>query len=185
MSKLRSLFLLTLISPLFVSSSFAQGFPWDDFKRRTLKEMVSIDAKEIQDSERENRVIFHADMLLSVIRVKYMGKSRPISDVKKDFLKKWAQTFAGNAEAYAAHYERDFLFTEGGVEYWLPVQKKVSTHFPKELKEGEEVDIYIVRAGGVCSKKVCRRKRGPVFSLRRQTTAVNRLLYVERIRISS
>ncbi len=120
-----------------------------------MKEIVSIDAKEIQDSERENRVIFHADMLLSVIRVKYMGKSRPLSEVKKDFLKKWAQTFSQNADEYAAHYERDFLFMEDGVEYWLPAQKQVSAYFPKELKEGDEVEIYIVRAGGVCSKKVC------------------------------
>lgn len=144
-----------LMSQLFASASFAQGFPWDNFKRRTLKEIVGIDAKEIQDSERENKVIFHADMLLSVIRVKYTGRSRPLSGVKKDFLKKWAQTFAPKADEYAARYERDFLFTEGDVEYWLPVQKKVSTYFPKELKEGEEVDIYIVRAGGVCSKKIC------------------------------
>jgi hypothetical protein len=155
MSRSRILLLLILISPLFASPSFAQGFPWDDFKRRTLKEIISIDAKEIQDSERENRVIFHADMLLSVIRVRYTGKSRLLSEVKKDFLKKWAQTFAQNDDEYAAHYERDYLFTEGDVEYWLPVQKQVSAYFPKELKDGDEVDIYIVRAGGVCSKKVC------------------------------
>jgi hypothetical protein len=155
MSKSRILLLLILISPLFTSTCFAQGFPWDDFKRRTLKEIVSLDAREIQDSERQKRVIFHADMLLSVIRVKYTGKSRPLSDVKKDFLKKWAQTLAQNADEYAAHYEQDFLFKEDGVEYWLPVQKQVSAYFPKELKEGDEIDIYIVRAGGICSKKVC------------------------------
>jgi len=52
---------------LFTSTSFAQGFPWDDFKPRTLKNIVSIDDKEVKDSERENSVIFHTDMLLSVI----------------------------------------------------------------------------------------------------------------------
>lgn len=155
MSKSRILLLLTLLSLLFASTSYAQGFPWDDFKPRTLKEIVEIDAKEIKDSERENRLIFHADMLLSVIRVRYVGKSRSISDVKKESLKKWAQTFTQNTDEYAANYEKDLLFAEGEVEYWLPVQKKVIPYFLKELKEGEEVDIYIVRAGGVCSKKVC------------------------------
>lgn len=155
MSKARNLLLLTLMSPLLITTSFAQGFPWDDFKRRTLKEIVSIDAQEINDSERVNRIILHADMLLSMIRVKYTGKSRPISDVKRDLLKTWAQTFAQNSGEYAAHYEQDMLFMEEGVEYWLPVQKKVILYFPKELKEGEEVDIYIVRAGGVCKKKTC------------------------------
>ena|SRR5687768_16538389 len=155
MSKSRILLLLTLMLLLFISTSFAQDFPWDDFKPRTLKEIVSIDAREINDSERENRVIFHADMLLSVIRVKYTGKSRSVSEVKRDFLKKWAQTFTQNGDEYAALYEKDLLFMENGVEYWLPVQKKVIPYFSKELKEGEDVDIYIVRAGGVCIKKVC------------------------------
>ena len=155
MSKSRILILLILVSPLFTSTAFGQGFPWDDFKRRTLKEIVNIDAREIEESGRENKVIFHADTLLSMIRVKYTGKSRPLAEVKKDFLKKWAQTFSQNAHEYAAHYERDYLFKEGDVEYWLPVQKQVSAYFLKELKEDEEVDIYIVRAGGVCSKKLC------------------------------
>ena len=155
MSKSRILTLLIFTPTLFNSIAFAQGFPWDDFKRRTLKEIVNIEATEIRDSERENRVIFHADMLLSVIRVKYTGKSRPISDVKRDSLKKWVATFTGNGEEYAAHYEKDMLFTEDGVEYWLPVAKQVIPYFSKELKEGEEVDLYIVRAGGICSKKLC------------------------------
>jgi hypothetical protein len=140
---------------LGAAASFAQGFPWNDFKPRTLKDIISIDAKEIKDSERQNRVIFHADMLLSVVRVKYTGKTRPISESKKDFLLKWAQTFTQNSSEYPAHYETDVLFTENGVEYWLPVQKQVLPYFQKELKIDDYIDIYIVRAGGVCSKQVC------------------------------
>jgi hypothetical protein len=153
----KSLLLLVLIcvSLLFISTSFAQDFPWNDFKQRTLKEIVSLDAREINDSERENRVIFHADKLLSVIRVKYTGKSRPVAEIKREYLKKWAQTFTRNGDEYPALYEKDMLFIEDGVEYWLPVQKNLIPHFSKELKEGEDVNIYIVRAGGLCSKKVC------------------------------
>ncbi len=67
MSNSRILLLQILMLQLFTSTSFAQGFPWDDFKPRTLKNIVSIDDKEVKDSERENSVIFHTDMLLSVI----------------------------------------------------------------------------------------------------------------------
>jgi hypothetical protein len=155
MSKLK-LFLFQLAILLgCVSHSFAQGFPWDDFKPRTLKEIVKLDAREIENSAKQPAVILHADMLLSVVRVKYTGKSRPISDTKRGFMEKWAETFAGNNKQYAALYEEDLLFTEGGVEYWLPVQKRVVPHFAKELEAGEDVDLYLVRAGGVCSKKVC------------------------------
>jgi len=155
MSQSRVFLLLILIFTVSSSTSFAQGFPWDDFKPRTLNDIVSIDAKEINDSQLENKVIFHADMLLSVIRVKHTGKSRAMSEVKKDVLRKWSQTFTQNADKYAANYEQDLLFIENGVEYWLPVQKKVIPYFSKEVKVDDEVDIYIVRAGGVCRKAVC------------------------------
>jgi len=149
------IFASSILMLIGAAASFAQGFPWNDFKPRTLKDIVSIDAKEIKDSERESRVIFHADMLLSVVRVKFTGKTRPISDVKKDFLLKWSQTFTQNSVDYAAHYQTDVLFTENGVDYWLPVQKQVIAYFEKELKVGDDVDIYVVRAGGVCSKQAC------------------------------
>jgi hypothetical protein len=150
------LFLLQLLLLLACcSQSFAQGFPWNDFKPRTLKEIVALDATEIEQSERKNSVILHADTLLSVVRVKYTGKSRRISETKKGFLQNWAQTFTGDGVKYAAMYEEDLLFTEDGVEYWLPVQKRVIPHFAKELKEGDAVDLYLVRAGGVCVKKAC------------------------------
>ena len=156
MNHFRPLLFSILWWPLFAATTMAQGFPWNDFKPRTLAEIVKIDAREIQDSVRQNRLIFHGDMLLSVIRVKYTGKRRPMSGTKREVLRMWGQTFSiPNAAEYTSFYEEDLLFTEGGVEYWLPVQKKVLPHFAEELKEGEEVDIYIVRAGGICRKKVC------------------------------
>ena len=132
----------------------AQGFPWNDFGRRTLADIVKIDEREIADSVKMPRVIAHADKLLSVVRVKYSGKSRPISSAKMDaFRKYWIPLFADNS--YAELYENDFLFTEGETEYWLPVQKKVSSYFAKELSPGDDVDIYLVRAGGICEKRKC------------------------------
>jgi len=156
MTQFRLLLFSILLWPLFATTALAQGFPWNDFKPRTLAEIVKMDDREINDSVKENRLIFHGDMLLSVVKVKYTGKRRAMSDTKKEALRRWGQAFSiPNAEEYASLYEEDMLFTEGGVEYWLPVQKRVLPHFPEELKEGEEVDIYIVRAGGICSKKVC------------------------------
>jgi hypothetical protein len=156
MNKLRIFPFLFLLFPLFATTTMAQGFPWDDFKPHTLAEIVKIDEREINDSVKQNRLIFHGDMFLSVVRVKYTGKRRAMSDTKKEVLKMWGQSFSiPHAEEYAAMYEEDMLFTENGVEYWLPVQKQVLPYFAKELKEGEDVNIYIVRAGGICSKKVC------------------------------
>ncbi len=154
MRKLTILTLSTILAGLSFVSVNAQGFPWGDFKSRTLKDIVNSDAKEIEDSMKRTSLIVHGDMLFSVVRVKYTGKNRQISSVKKELLQNWGKMF-GQTDKYLANYETDYLFTESGVEYWLPVQKKVSAYFPKELKEGDDLDIYLVRVGGVCIKKEC------------------------------
>jgi hypothetical protein len=87
--------LLTALVVLFLCiSTPSQGFPWNDFGRRTLADIVKIDEREIADSEKQPRIISHADKLLSVVRVKYSGKSRPISPAKMDAFKKyWLPVF--------------------------------------------------------------------------------------------
>jgi hypothetical protein len=133
-----------------------QAFPWGDFARRSLANIVQIDEREIAASEKRPSVIAHADKLLSAVRVKYTGKSRPISEAKMEVFKKyWLPLFARDSPAYADLYENDFLFLENGVEYWLPVQKRVSSYFAKELSAGDEIDVYLVRAGGICEKRKC------------------------------
>ena len=154
---MRNLILLSIVASLIGIASVAvaaQGFPWNDFKPRTLKDIVKIDSEEIENSMQRNSLIMHGDMLMSVVRVKYAGKRRPISNVKRELLNKWGKML-GQTDEYLSNYETDFLFTEAGTDYWLPVQKKVSSYFPKELSEGDEVDIYIIRVGGVCIKKDC------------------------------
>lgn len=133
---------------LFCGKAYSQGFPWDDFKPRTLKEIVAMEADVEQRDRKENNVVFHGNMLLSRVRVVYKGQSRPISKVKKEMIRNWAKMM-GNPEEYAENYESDFLFTEDSVDYWLPVQKKVSSYFEKELRVGDAVDLYLVRAGGI------------------------------------
>jgi molybdopterin converting factor small subunit len=131
----------------------AQGFPWQDFKARTLNEIVAMEKDVEQKNYDKPNVVLHADKLLSKVRVVYKGDFRKISDTKLEYLKQWVTMFSGSGENYVKLFESEFLFTEGKDEYWLPVQKQVSAYFDKELKKGDEIDIYLVRAGGVYFKK--------------------------------
>src|SRR2546427_2637014 len=131
----------------------AQGFPWNEFERRTLKELVTINEKEdVEDQKRlpnENRMIVRGKILSSVIRLSYTGKSRTLSPERKKFIELWAGSYFSQTPGYADHYESEFLFKEGNDEYWLPVQKQVASYFPKELKKGDTVDVYLIRPGGL------------------------------------
>lgn len=124
----------------------------DDYTPRTLKEVA---AREVaaKDSDAENRrdeaegMIVHGKILPSRVRVTYAGRARPLPQIKKDVLRRWAQRYAGAPEHYTAPYETELLFREEGVEYWLAVRKGSVAQFEKEIKKDEAADLYLIRLG--------------------------------------
>ena len=48
----------------------------------------------------------------------------------------------------AADFHREYLFQEGEKLLWLPVQDTVATFFPKELRRGQPVSLYVMLIGG-------------------------------------
>ncbi len=155
MKNILKTFFLVIMLAICGGTVLSQVFPWQDFKPRTLKDLAAMekDVEQRRDTDGKPAVVFHGDMLLTKARVVYTGTTRPISDLKKQFLAQWAEMFSQNKDSYSKLYETDMLFTENGVKYWLPVQKQVIPYFDKELKKGDEVDLYIVRAGGIYDTK--------------------------------
>ena len=146
-----TLFFCTILLFVFagISSASAQGFPYQDFKPRTLREIAALE-KDVEEAKYDKpQIVFHGDLLLSVVRVVYTGESRQINKTKSEMLANWSKMYTGEKEDYAQLYQTDLLFTEDGKEYWLPVQKQVIPYFAKELKKGDVVDLYLVRAGGL------------------------------------
>ena len=126
-------------------------FPWNDFERRTLAELIAInvkdDAAEAAASRSKKRESFRDNILPSIVRVTYTGKDRPIDRRRREFLEMWAATYSAQ-ENYAQVYEREIQFKENGVEHWIPVAKMILEMFKREIKSGSEVDLYIIRPGG-------------------------------------
>jgi hypothetical protein len=52
-----------------------------------------------------------------------------------------------NANRAAALFSREYLFQEGQQEFWLPVQDKVASFFPRELHPGRTVTLYVAWLG--------------------------------------
>jgi hypothetical protein len=142
-----------VFSPLAVS---AQGFPWNDFERRTLPELVKINEREesenIQRTPDETQFVFRDSRLPSVVTVNYSGESRPLSAERKKFIQKYALSYFRNS-GYANLYVAEYLFKAGAEDYWVPVQQDVAKYFPEDLKKGDEVDLYLITPGGLRSNK--------------------------------
>jgi hypothetical protein len=45
-----------------------------------------------------------------------------------------------------------YLFKECDKEYWIPFQKQVAAYFPKELKAGDRITLYLMAVGAVKTK---------------------------------
>jgi hypothetical protein len=141
-----------LIFALLICSSvttLAQGFPWEIFKARTLKEVISTTTKAMRP---DDSMFLATNLLESKVEVTFTGKSRPILQSRKDFINTWAGVF-GQPKDYASRYEQEYLYKEGEDEYWLATQTPVTKYFDKELKPGDKMTLYLISIGAYRSDK--------------------------------
>lgn len=146
---------LLLLTLIFIGNSFTayaqSDFPYDKYKPRTLSETINQDpegkAADLIITKKDIPLVFsYTDLLYSQVRVKFMNKSRPFSADRKETFDLWKKTLAID-EKIVALYENEYLFKECNNEYWIPVQKQVAAFFPKELKEGDMISLFITRIG--------------------------------------
>src|SRR5262249_20279229 len=139
---------LFLTSLTFTDQVSAQNFPYEQYAPRTLFELVEMTeagAKNIPPDR--GQIIINAKPFYSAIRVKYIGTSKPVTKEETDYLKMW-QGSLGYDEKVPGFYENKYLFKECEKEYWIPVQKQVAAYFPKELKSGDMITLYLMFPGG-------------------------------------
>ena len=79
------------------------------------------------------------------VRATYTGLTRPLPQSRKDFLRAWANHYAGSVEHYTANYKTEMEFTEDGVRVWLTVTTKSFEQFQEQIKKGQAVDLYVIR----------------------------------------
>jgi hypothetical protein len=141
------LFLAFLAALSWGGAALAQGFP-----TLTFAQMIQLDLELIRQQrqpERPGDLFFNPSNETggAKTRAVYTGQSRPLDQRKSAFITAFASTSVGN-DRYAALYQREYRFTAGGQDWWLPVQSQVAGYFAKELKPGQAVTLYIRNAGG-------------------------------------
>ncbi len=93
-------------------------------------------------------ILIRAKPFYSAIRVEYTGKSRAISSERLNLFSVWQKSLGVDAKVLTL-LESEYLFKECDKEYWIPVQKQVAAYFPKELKIGDKITLYLMAVGGV------------------------------------
>lgn len=129
---------------LLATTALAQGFPWEIFKPRTLKEVISITNKAVKPDD--DMFLAH-DQLESKVEVVFTGKSRPIGKLRKTFIDTWFGMLRTEQKHLTELYDSEYLYKEGEAEYWLPTSKPITKYFDKELKPGDKMDLYLISTG--------------------------------------
>jgi hypothetical protein len=137
------------ISALLGAATLAQGFPWEIFKPRTLKEVISITTRAVRP---DDSMFLAQNQLESKVEVVFTGQSRPITEARKTFIRMWVGMLRADQKDYAELYEREYLYKEGEKEYWLPTSKPITKYFDKELKPGDKMELYLISIGAYRSK---------------------------------
>ena len=140
------------VLPFMSTRALDQGFPWKDFERRTMPELLKIneheEAENIKRFPGQTQFVFRGTRLPSVVSLTYTGESRVLSADRKKFIELWATSYYRNP-GYANLYAAEYLFKDGNEDHWLPAQKDVAKYFAAELKQGEPVDLYLISPGGL------------------------------------
>ncbi len=144
--RLRNL-VIGLIAALLAAPAFAQAFPVQSFDQ-----MIAADLSLIAQQKRKlnaGDLFFNPGIENNArARAVYTGQSRPVDDRKQAFIIAFASASAGNRD-YASLYQREYLFSANGKDFWLPVQSQVASYFADELSSGTPVTLYLRNAGGL------------------------------------
>lgn len=144
---MRRLVLLTLVCCLG-TSALAQGFPWEIFQPRTLKEVISLTKEAV---EPDDSMYLATNQLESKVDVTFTGQSRPILQSRKGFIATWVGML-NHPKDYAKLYEKEYLYKEGSDEYWLATSTPITKYFDKELKVGDKMTLYLISIGAYRTK---------------------------------
>ena len=142
--------ILTLIAGLLAVTILpAKDFPFGDFKQRSLKAVVDLDlhSLELMQPKDDLVVLRGKEHVLSKMTVTFSGIARPLSKERRELLDRWAIKFNYDP-AYTERYEQEYLFFQNEHKYWIAVQKPVIPYLLKQIKEGKEVELYLLSGVG-------------------------------------
>jgi hypothetical protein len=140
------------------SAALAQS-TWDRYKPGSLTAVLSDADSTLRKSKREVDSAMHATpdtkpsehflgtQYPTLATVIYLGRSRPVDPNRLELISAWGRSFLRDS-TMAKDFHREYLFQEGKTSLWLAVQDTVASFFPKELHQGQRVNLYVMLLGG-------------------------------------
>jgi hypothetical protein len=138
---------------LFIFQCDAQ-FNYDRYKGATLSTIIDT-RPELVPSDLSGITIAAANLAYRV-GVIYGDSTRAIDSLSKQVINYWITTIA-KVEFKDSMYQREALFYEKNISFWIPIQDQLLPFMKKELLRGEYLYLYLTVYGGT--------PKGIVFSI--------------------
>ena len=154
MKKLFSTLLLISVFIIIAQTAYSQGFPYHLYATRTMAELAELNsAAEQTQVIGKTQIAISAEPFYSAVRLEYVGESRKLSERKLGFYKIWTASL--NIKSSNTNFnpldiiKTEYLFKECGKEYWITVQTPAANDFPKNMKKGDRITLYMMVVGGM------------------------------------
>ena len=154
MKKLFSALLLIFVFTIIAQTAYSQGFPYHLYDTRTMAELTELNSvAEKTQVIGITQITISAKPFYSAVRLEYAGESRKLSERKLGFYKIWAASL--NIKSSNTNFDpldlikTEYLFKECGKEYWITVQTPAANDFPKDMKKGDRITLYMMVVGGM------------------------------------
>jgi hypothetical protein len=134
--------------------TFSQSFPYHLYAPRTMAELavLSSGVEEVQTIGL-TRIGLSANPFYSAVRLEYGGESKNLSERKLGYFKIWAAALnigsSNTNKGVLDILQKEFLFKECDKEYWITVSAPAANDFPKNMKKGDRITLYLMLAGGM------------------------------------
>jgi hypothetical protein len=153
MKNLLSVTFLLITFTFVVQTSYSQGFPYHLYNTRTMAELTELNSvARIAEDAKKTQIAIMASPFYSAVRLEYAGESRNLSEKKLEFYKIWAETLdigsSDNNLNILNVIKKEYLFKECDKEYWLAVSTTAANYFPKDMKKGDRMTLYLMMTGG-------------------------------------
>ena len=135
-------------------TSYSQDFPYHLYAPRTMAELAVLSsAAEETQSIGLTKIGISANPFYSAVRLEYGGEVRKLSERKLGFYKLWSATLnvgsTNTKHSVLDILQKEFLFKECDKEYWITVSTPAANDFPKDMKKGDRITLYLMLAGGL------------------------------------
>lgn len=134
--------------------AYSQGFPYHLYEPRTMAELAVLSSVPGEaQAIGQTQIGISANPFYSAVRLEYAGEVRDLSERKLGYYKLWAQALniasTNTKQSVLDLLKREYLFKECDKEYWITVSSPAANDFPKDMKKGDRITLYLMLAGSM------------------------------------